>query len=111
MTTQLALQILHLLAGIVVLYEALNKVARTDPLASGLTAHQRTIDCLKFLAWWLLAIGAGGALAGPFLQPGAEYVGMGHLITHITQPAPSLADVCVLSGFAVLIVRTRIKEG
>lgn len=108
---QSTLQMLHLVAGLVVLVEALNKLERTAPFAPGMTTHQRVVDGLKALAWALLAVGAGGALAGPFLQPMALPVGASQLVAYIAQPVPSLADVCVLGGFAILIIRTRVKEG
>lgn len=111
MTMQSTLQVLHLIAGLVVLMEALNKLERVALFATGLTSRQRWADGLKALAWGLLALGAAGALAGPWLQPMGEYLGATRIFAHITQPAPSLADVCALGGFAVLIVRTRIKEG
>ena len=47
------------------------------------------------VAWALLALGGAGALVGPWLRP----------------TPPTLADVCVIAGFTVLIVRTRFKEG
>lgn len=115
MTMHSTLQFLHVLAGLIVLMEALNKLERTTPFARGLSARQRLVAGLKALAWALLALGAVGALAGPWLQPIGTpigtHMGMVQFFTHITQPAPSLADVCVLGGFAVLIVKTRIKEG
>lgn len=111
MNAQNTLQFLHVLAGLIVLMEALNKLERVAPFARGLTAHQRLVDGLKALAWVLLALGAGCALAGPLLQPMGWHTGTAQIFTYITQPVPSFADVCVLGGFAVLIVRTRIKEG
>jgi hypothetical protein len=90
-----ALQLIHCIAGLVVLAEALNKLERTDPLAPGLTPRERLTDWLKAIAWSLLALGGGGALVTPLL--------------HLEQP--TLQDVCIVLGFAVLIVRTRVKEG
>jgi hypothetical protein len=43
----------------------------------------------------LLAVGGAGAIVTPLMR---------------LQP-PTLQDVCVMLGFAVLIVRTRVKEG
>ena len=86
---------LHWLAGWVTLAEALNKLERTAPLRPGLSPRERLTDGLKAVAWGLLATGAAGAVISPFM----------HL-----EP-PTLPDVCILLGFAVLIVRTRIKEG
>ncbi|MES2685497.1 MAG: hypothetical protein V4706_01680 [Pseudomonadota bacterium] len=107
-----SMQVLHVIAGFIVLAEALNKLERTSPFAKGLTPRQRLVDGLKAFAWMLLALGAGGALVGPLLQPmGVVETGMPYLYSHIAKTDPSLADVCALGGFAVLIVRTRIKEG
>lgn len=86
---------LHWLAGALVLAEALNKLQRSAPCASGLSPQARLTVWLKVLAWLLLAVGGAGAMVTPLL----------HL-----QP-PSLQDVCVMLGFAALIVRTRVKEG
>ena len=104
-----ALSFMHWVAGLVVLSEALNKLERTHPCAPGLTPHERVVDSLKALAWWLLALGAGGALASPvFLAMGYES-DLHHPLLRIERP--TLAETCALLGFAVLIVRTRIKEG
>lgn len=89
------LAVLHFTCGLVVVAEALNKLERTDLLAPWLTRRQRLIDSLKALAWALLGLGGAGALATPLL--------------HLEQP--TLQDVCVVAGFALLIIKTRIKEG
>lgn len=96
------LQILHWLAGLVVLAEALNKLERTAPFVHGLTPYARLLASFKALAWVLMALGAGGALAPPLLLA---------LGVHGSAPIPTLAETAVLLGFAVLIIRTRIKEG
>jgi hypothetical protein len=96
------------LAALITMAEALNKLERTAPLAPGKTARLRVVDGLKALAWALLALGAGGALIGPLLEPMGVRSGATQLLTHYQ---PSLAEVCVMAGFAVLIIRTRIKEG
>lgn len=104
-----ALQVLHVLAGLVVLAEALNKLERTDPLARGLSARERCVDALKALAWGLLALGAAGSLAAPVLLAlGFQPEAGGHIAR---LERPTLAEVSVLAGFATLIVRTRVKEG
>jgi hypothetical protein len=108
----LVLQTLHFLAGFVVLAEALNKVERVD-LFDGRRGWLARVDgiawlavpwhwkrdhvlkALKALAWALLAIGAASAIATPLM--------------HLARP--TLQDVAVLGGMAVLIVRSRIKEG
>lgn len=103
-----AMLILHWLAAFVVMAEALNKLERTAPFAPGLTPHKRLVDGLKALAWLLLAMGAGGGLIGPFLQPLGLQETPSRWWSHAQ---PSLAETAVLLGFAVLIVRTRVKEG
>lgn len=102
---QALLETLHLIAGLVVLAEALNKLERTAPFAPGMTGHARLVDGLKALAWVLLAIGAAGALAAPVL------FSFGIQSQQLLHKTPSLAETAVLVGFAVLIVRTRLKEG
>jgi len=105
----LVLQIVHVLAGLVVLAEALNKLERVRPFAPGLHAHDRLVDGLKALAWLLLALGAGGAMAAPaLLAIGVTETAAGHLMR---LERPTLDQTLVLLGFAVLIVRTRVKEG
>ena len=86
---------IHWLACLIVLAEALNKLERTAPCRPGLAPHTRLVEWLKAVAWALLAIGAAGGLITPF--------------THLE--APTLQDTCIAGGFAVLIVRTRFKEG
>lgn len=102
-----AMELLHWLSGLVVLAEALNKLERTTPCARGLTPRERLVDGLKALAWALLAIGSAGAVATPLL------LSMGFTSSHLPLlrlERPLLAETAVLLGFAVLIVRTRVKE-
>jgi hypothetical protein len=92
---ELLLGLTHWLCGLVVVAEALNKLERTAPLAPGLTPRQRATAWLKACAWLLLGLGGAGAIVTPLLP----------------LERPTLHDVCVIAGFAVLIVRTRVKEG
>jgi hypothetical protein len=87
--------LIHWIAGVVVLAEALNKLERTQPCRRGLRPRERATEWLKAIAWALLAIGGAGAFITPFFP----------------LEKPTLQDMCVVLGFAVLIVRTRIKEG
>lgn len=91
----LLIQSIHWLAGLIVLAEALNKLERTSPTRPGICKRERLLAWLKAVAWGLLAIGGAGAVITPLMQ----------------MDAPSLQDMCILLGSAVLIVRTRIKEG
>lgn len=87
--------LIHFVAGFITLAEALNKLERCQPLQRGLGWRKAVTEWLKAAAWSLLAVGSAGAVATPFL--------------HLEKP--TLQDACVLAGFAVLIVRTRVKEG
>ena len=103
------LLVLHVLAGIVVLAEASNQLERCDPLQRGIDWHERLVETLKAIAWLLLALGAGGAIASPVLLTlGVKPDAMSILMRFGT---PTLGETCALLGCAVLIVRTRIKEG
>lgn len=105
-------QAAHWLAGWIVLLEALNKLHRTDPFQPHLTAAQRIaglivlltpwrwrqpacVTALKLFAWALMAFGAFGAVLAPFRSA----------------PPPTLQEAAIACGFAVLIVRSRLKEG
>jgi len=100
---------LHWLAGLVVLAEALNKLERCDPAARGITPRARASEALKAAAWCALAFGAASALATPLLA--AMGVSTGLLIIDVGLGVPGLDEVAVLAGFALLVVRTRVKEG
>jgi len=88
------LEILHLLSGLVLLAEALNKLERTDPFARGQGWRMGLATWMKVVAWCLLAAGGAGALATPVFR----------------LPPPTLQDVAVIFGFALLVVRSRLKE-
>jgi len=98
---------LHWIAGLIVLAEALNKLERCTPFASGLTRYARLVDLLKALAWSLLALGAGGAVSTPVMillgVPMAS-------VPKFLMDAPTIANTAILAGFAVLIIRTRVRE-
>ncbi len=89
------LLVVHWLCGVVVLAEALNKLERTAPCRPGMRPREHLTEWLKAVAWLLLAMGGGAAVAGPILQ----------------LDKPTIGDASFALGFAVLIVRTRVKEG
>ncbi len=88
------IRVMHWICGFIVLAEALNKLERTAVFAHGLGWRLRLATWLKVFAWIALAMGAGGALITPLI----------HL-----EP-PSLQDLLIILGFAILIVRSRVKE-
>ena len=101
-----AIFLVYWLSSLVVLAESLNKLERVNPFAPDLATNIRVIDGLKALAWALLALGSAGTLAGPVL---ASWGLCNEWIMKMTEP--SLSDICTMVGFAVLIIRTRVKEG
>lgn len=106
------LQFVHMAAAAVVLAEGLNKLERCDVLAPRLSLRLRVAEVMKALAWGLLVLGAAGALA-PLVF---GLLGMAGdvapwLRAALRMESPTMAEVLVLAGFAVLIVRTRVKEG
>lgn len=103
------IQWMHWVAGFVVLAEALNKMARVDLFAAALASWRELVtELLKGIAWLSLGLGAGGAVATPLLL----LLGVPSLDTPLQRLEPAtLAETLVLLGFAVLIVRTRVKEG
>lgn len=106
-----ALQFIHWFAGLLVLAEALNKLERTAPCRPGLDLRERATEWLKALAWLLLALGGAGAVLAP-LMPVLPMERIGTLWPLLMpMQAPTLQDTCIVLGFAVLIVRTRVKEG
>ena len=104
-----ALQTLHWVAGLIVLAEALNKLERTAPLSAWPTPRRRVGEWLKALGWTLLALGSGGAVATPLLL--AMGVASVTSLPLMRLERPTLAEVAVLAGFAVMVVRTRVQEG
>ena len=100
--------ILHWLAGFIVLAEALNKLERVHPAARSITAEKRFYESLKAIAWVLMALCAGGAVASPVLLLLGVHGGTLPLqrLEH-----PTWAETAGLVGVAILIVRTRIKRG
>lgn len=100
---------LHIVSALIVLAEALNKLERCAPLARGMSRHARVVDGLKALAWLLLALGAAGALASPvLLASGFDPAAVG---AWLRMGPPTLDQALTMAGFAVLIIRTRVKEG
>lgn len=98
---------LHWIAGLIVLAEALNKLERCAPFERGLTPYARLVDLLKALAWTLLGLGAGGAVSTQVMillgVPMAN-------VPKFLMDTPTIANTAILAGFAVLIIRTRVRE-
>lgn len=94
----LALQILLSLAAVITVSEGANKLERLNPLEKGQTTKGKIANWLKATAWFFISLGAGiYLLAVPFGNASEA-------LTHLAAPL-------VLIGFAVLILKTRVKEG
>ena len=91
--TAVIINTVHFVSAVIVLIEALNKLERTSICAPGITPRARITACLKGAAWGLLAVGAASGIITPLLR----------------LPPPTFDDACIVLGFAVLIIRTRIK--
>ncbi len=86
----------YALCGLIVVAEALNKLERCRGLRQWPRGRRaQLVEVLKIAAWSLLALGGAGTLMTPLLR----------------LSPPDLRDLCVIVGFAILIVRTRLKEG
>lgn len=93
------LNLLLIVSAVIVVAEGLNKLDRADPLEEGLSPRDRASAWLKGLAWLLLTLGAG------------IYIFEAVIGAHPEAVLARQAGPLVLAGFAVLIVRTRVKEG
>lgn len=100
------LMVMHWVAALIVLAESLNKLERCDPLQPGLEPRARLLAVLKAVAWILMALGAGGAVVRPALVS-SMHTPLGTLLL---PDRPGVLDLMYTLGFAVLIVRERVKE-
>lgn len=101
-----AAAVVHLVAALVVLAEALNKLERAD-LWAGRRGIRSRARCAVFLlmpwAWQRAHVVTALKVAGwACLAVGAAY-------SLLIPPAPP--HLAVIGGFALLIVRSRLKEG
>lgn len=91
---ELVQTIFHIVVGLIVLAEALNKLERTNVRAEGLTPRERFVAWLKALGWACIALGAGGVMVADMMPRG--YLELGYTL--------------MVLGFALLVVRSRVRE-
>lgn len=85
------------IATLIVLAESLNKIERCNVrLLPGLNRRGKVALILKCIAWVLFAMASGGYIAGLFFP---------------SMPPVNFREYMLMCAFAVLIVRTRVKEG
>lgn len=88
---------LYVLAAVVILVEALNKLERTD--LRGRKGRALVVTAMKAIGWGLLAIGCGGVVIQQLFPPGVLPGWMN-----------DLQRTSVVLGFAVLWIRSRVQE-
>ena len=106
-----ALQLVHAVSGFIILAESLNKIERSQIFDDDVPATKRlvmlvrvfypkrwTMRCVvtvvKVFGWAFLAAGGAGAIVLPLIDPSP----------------PALSDVATTIGFALLIIRSRLRE-
>ncbi len=86
--------VLHIVIGVIVFAEGLNKLERSDLLERGLTLRQRIVTILKVLGWFAIVLGSAGMIVASLLPP--AYVELGYTL--------------MVLGFALLVLRSRVRE-
>ncbi len=92
-----------MLAAGLILAESANKLERTDFRSSvkpGVSFRDRASTWMRGAAWLMMATGAAGAIGMPFME----------MDPHLAKTLRVVGDFGMFGGFALLIVRTRIKE-
>ena len=99
------ISIIHFLACMILLGEALTRVAHSRATASGLYWTERWPQILDAVGWSAVALGAIASspivsFVGPPICPGGLFL---HLET------PTLSELLVLAGGAAVVVRHRLS--
>lgn len=90
-----ATTVLHIVVGLLLLAEGLNKLERTDVWRRGMAPRERCAEWLRALGWGCLTLGGAGVLVATWMP--AAYADAAYL--------------CVAAGCALLTVRARVREG
>lgn len=100
------LYVIHWVSALVIAFQAIDRVFQCPLRQPGLCFKQRLSMALKGIAWALMAFAATGALVAPLLR-GMQPPGLYGLLVN---PLPSLGEICLFAGFAVLVVRSWTME-
>ena len=100
------ISIIHFLACMILLGEALMRVAHSRATASGLYWTERWPQILDAAGWSAVALGA--IASSPIVSFAGPPVCLGGLFLHLE--TPTLAEMMVLAGGAVIVLRHRVSK-
>lgn len=100
------LYVIHWVSALVIAVQASDRIFQCPLRQPGLCFKQRLSMALKGIAWALMAFAAMGALVAPMLR-GMQLPGLYGLLVN---PLPSLGEIGMFFGFAVLVVRSWVMD-
>ena len=100
------ISIIHFLACMILLGEALTRIAHSRATAKGLYWTERWPQILDAVGWCAVALGA--IASSPILSFVGPPVCLGGLFLRLE--VPTLAELLVLAGSAALVVRCRLGK-
>lgn len=100
------LYVIHWVSALFIALQSSDRLFQCPLMQPGLCFKQRLSMAMKGIAWALMAFAAMGALVAPMLR-GMQLPGLYGLLVN---PAPSLGEIGMFAGFAVLIVRSWVME-
>jgi len=102
----LIISIIHFLSCMILLGEALTRIAHSRATAKGLYWTERWPQILDAVGWCAVALGAIASSAiVSFIGPP---VCLGGLFLHLE--TPTLSELLVLAGAALVIIRCRLSK-
>lgn len=112
---RVALIVLQIMASVIVLAEGLNKLERADPWA-GLTAWRERLAALRWLLvpwhWRRAHVAAVCELAGWAGVTVAAFAEVAQqLLARVPDWYEQMQGLAALGGLALLLLRTRLREG
>ena len=94
---------IHALSGLIVLAEAHRRFEAAQLTCASLTRRQRALQALHVVGWLLLAFPAVAAIFAPIISVAGPPICWNSPVDVLAPPGA--ADVLVMAGFAVMIVR------
>jgi hypothetical protein len=96
--------IIHTAACVILLGDALTRIAHSRATAKGLYWSERWPEIVDALGWGAVTFGV--ILASPLIMYVGPPICFGGLLLHLETPA--LAELAVLCGLAAVVVRQRL---